>query len=139
MLTYLILQVVEEVGPGLLDTTLLLDDGLLDDTRQDAERHGDTVVVVAVNRGASLERLLILAEDDDPVVKLVGLNTKLGCVLVGLDHYRPLLTELVSHGLDTVALFHSLIGNPVDPRALLLETLDLSPGSARLIGNRSED
>jgi hypothetical protein len=76
--THLVLQVVKEVRPGLLDTSLLLNDGLLDNTRQDAKRHCDTVIVVAVNRGASLERLVILAEDDDTVVELVRLDAKLG-------------------------------------------------------------
>ena len=52
--TYLVLQIVPEVGPGLFDTSFLLDDGLFDDASQDTESHGDSVVIVAVDRCSSL-------------------------------------------------------------------------------------
>lgn len=78
MCTYLVLQVVPEVRPGLFDTSLLLDDGLVDDARQHAESHGHTMVVVAVNRSTSIQRCVLLANNDDAVIKFVGLDTKLG-------------------------------------------------------------
>ena len=53
-MTYLILEIVPEVGPGLFDTSFLLDYGLFDDTSQDTERHGDSVIIVAVDRSTSL-------------------------------------------------------------------------------------
>lgn len=77
-MTYLVLQVVPEIGPGLFNTSLLLDDGLFDDTSQDTECHGDTVVVITVDRGTSAERLVLLSKDDNSVFKLVGLDTELG-------------------------------------------------------------
>lgn len=73
---YFVLQVIEEVRPGLFNTSFLFDNGFLDDTRQDTESHGDTMVVVAVNGGATSKRFVILAKDDDTVVKFVGLNAE---------------------------------------------------------------
>jgi len=52
--TYLVLEIIPEVWPGFFDTSFLFDDGLLDDTSQDTESHGDSVIIVTVNRGSSL-------------------------------------------------------------------------------------
>lgn len=52
--SYLVLQIIPEVGPGLFDTSFLLDDGLLDDTSQNTESHGNSMIIVAVNRCSSL-------------------------------------------------------------------------------------
>ena len=52
---YLILQVVPPVRPSLLDTSFLFENRLFDHGTQNAERHGDTVVVVTVNADSGLE------------------------------------------------------------------------------------
>jgi hypothetical protein len=76
--THLVVKIIPEVGPSLLDASLLLDDCLFDDARQDAECHGDTVIIIAVNRCASGERFVGFAKDDDTIFKFVGLNAKFG-------------------------------------------------------------
>lgn len=76
--TYLVVKIIPEVRPSLLDTSLLLDDCFLDDARQNAECHGDTVVVVAMNRCTSVEGFVGLAKDDDTIFKFVSLDAEFG-------------------------------------------------------------
>jgi len=52
---YLILQVVPPVWPSLFDTPFLFENRLFDHGAQNAERHGDSVVVIAVNANSGLE------------------------------------------------------------------------------------
>ena len=75
---YLVLEVIPPVGPGLLNTALLLEDGVLDHCAEHTEGHGDTVVIVAVDAAAVLEFLERLAVDLETVIELLGLNAELG-------------------------------------------------------------
>ena len=51
-IAYLVDEVIPPVGPRLLDAALLLDNSTSDGRSEDAERHRDTVVIVAVHTNA---------------------------------------------------------------------------------------
>ena len=74
----LVLKIIPPVGPGLLNATLLLEDGILDHCSKHTECHRDTVIVVAVNAAAFLKLLEGLAVDLETVIELLGLNAELG-------------------------------------------------------------
>lgn len=54
---YLVLEIIPPVGPSLLNTTFLLDNGVLDGSTKNAERHSNTMVIVAVDASTLLQLL----------------------------------------------------------------------------------
>jgi hypothetical protein len=147
--THLILEVVPPVWPRLLDAATLLDDSLGTGDREAREGHGDTVVVVAVNRHAPLESVDRRAVNDNAVVKLVGLDAELlygGAKARGKAKRSSELapaekkesegrTELIAHALDAVALLDTLVGDTIDARDVGLGVL----GRRRAGSDRSEN
>ena len=79
---YLVLQVIPPIRPRLFDAPLFLDDGAIDDSSKYGKRHRDTMVIVTMNRSAILESGERAAINDDPILKLVRLDPKLGCTRV---------------------------------------------------------
>lgn len=73
---YLVLEIIPEVWPGLLYTSLLLDHGLLYDATEDSESHSYSMIIIAVYTSASLELIEGFPKDDDPIFKLVGLHAE---------------------------------------------------------------
>ena len=76
---YLVDEVIPPVGPRLLHTALLLDDCLLHRASQHAERHRDTVIVIAVHADTLLElgdRLPVYLQ---AIVQLLRLHAEFGC------------------------------------------------------------
>ncbi|TFA97931.1 hypothetical protein CCMA1212_010336 [Trichoderma ghanense] len=103
----LLRQHVPPARPGLADALSLGNqDRAGSGKRQDAEAHGNAVVVVAVD--ALLRRRQAfpgLANDLDAVLKLVADDAKLG--------------QLILHRQDTVAFLHPLVGNSSNLRSAL--------------------
>ena len=77
---YLVLQVVPPIGPRLFDTPFFLDDGTTDDSSKHGKRHGNTVVIIAMNGSAVFETGERSPINDDPVQKLARFDPKLGCM-----------------------------------------------------------
>jgi hypothetical protein len=75
-LAHLVLEIIPEIGPSLLDASLLLNDRLIDDTGEHTESHGHSVIIITMYRGSTAKRGMVLSKDDDPIVKLVGLDTE---------------------------------------------------------------
>lgn len=76
--THLVLQIIPKVGPRLFHTSFLLNDRLGDDARENRKSHRHTMIIVAVDARSILQRRVLLAEDDDTIIKLVRLYAKLG-------------------------------------------------------------
>lgn len=76
MFGYLVLQVVPPVRPGLLDTSFLFKNRLPGHSTQNAECHGDSVVVVTVNANPSLEFRNGHPVNLETIVELLGLDAK---------------------------------------------------------------
>lgn len=75
---YLVLEVIPPVGPSLLDTTFLLDDGVLDGSTKNTESHSNTMIIVAMDASALLELLDRTSINLQPIVQLLRLDTELG-------------------------------------------------------------
>ena len=76
---YLVNEVIPPVGPRLLHTALFLDDSLLHRAAEHAERHRNTVIVIAVHADALLELRDRFPVYLQPVVQLLRLHTELCC------------------------------------------------------------
>jgi len=72
----LILQIIPPVWPRLLDTTLLLDGCVWHDGTQDAERHRNAVVVIAVHAHATGEGAEWATVYLEPIIQLFGLHAE---------------------------------------------------------------
>ena len=89
---------VPPTRPSLTSALTLGNEGLLGrDGTEHGEAHGDTVVIVAVDRIARLLNVHTAAVNLDTVIKLAAGDAELG--------------QLVVHGLDAVALLLPLVGN----------------------------
>lgn len=76
---YLVLEVIPPVGPSLLNTTFLLDNGVLDGSTENTESHSDTMVIIAVHTNALFELLDRTSVDLQPIVQLLCLDAELSC------------------------------------------------------------
>ena len=59
-----------------------------------------------------MKRLVVLTKDDDPVIEFIGLDPEFG-YMISLESTLS-LTELITHGLDTVAFLDTLVGDTVN-------------------------
>ncbi|KAI3485871.1 hypothetical protein L1887_50669 [Cichorium endivia] len=98
----LALEVIPPVGPGLLDTALLLENGTGSQACEHGEGHGDAMVVVAVDTNVGAELTVVDAKDLEAILVLFGVDAELG--------------ELVHHGTDAVALLDALVCDAGDAR-----------------------
>ena len=76
----LILQVIPPVRPSLVHASFLLNDRVLDSRAQNAEGHGHTVIIIAVDASVLLELFDMSTIDFETILKLFGLNPKFGCL-----------------------------------------------------------
>ncbi|KAH3661396.1 hypothetical protein OGAPHI_006803 [Ogataea philodendri] len=100
-------QHVPPSRPRLGRASSFLDNNrLFTEPGQQRETHGNSVVVVWVNtrKLRNLQIVVVNTVDGDTILELLGLHAKLG--------------ELDTHGLNTVALLHTLVGNTDDRRRL---------------------
>ena len=78
--TNLVLEVVPPVGPRLLNTSLLLDDRVLDDSAENTECHRNSVVIVAVHADAPLELRNRFPYDFKTIIEFDAVDAELGYV-----------------------------------------------------------
>ena len=74
---YFSVQVIPPVGPRLLDASLLFEQGSLDDGTQNAERHRDTMIVIAAYAHVLIQLRYWPAIDLQTVVEFLGCNSEL--------------------------------------------------------------
>eukprot|EP00960_Hanusia_phi_P037016 752659-Hanusia_phi.AAC.1 len=95
-------EVVPELGVRLLHTLLLCDDEAGEEAAEDAERHGDSVIVMADDRSSSQPLHSSCPLDLDPIAQLPA--------------HDPALAQLLHHHQDSVALLHPLVCHSSNPR-----------------------
>ena len=85
---YLVLEVIPPVRPGLLNTSLLLDDSPADDSAENAERHGHAMIIVAMHTNAILQLRNGLANDLQAIIQFVRLNAEFRCRIIQKMAYQ---------------------------------------------------
>lgn len=75
-MTNLVLQIVPPIWPRLLDAALLFNDRALNDGAENAEGHGNSVVIVAVHADTTLQFLDGSTDDFKSVVEFDAVDTK---------------------------------------------------------------
>jgi hypothetical protein len=76
---YLVLQIIPPVGPRLFDATFLLDNRIWYNGTQDAERHRDTVVVIAMYDRTTGEGVEWATVHLKSIIQFFGLHAEFGC------------------------------------------------------------
>ena len=75
---HLVLEIIPPVWPCLLNASLLLDDSVFDHTTKDAERHRNTMIVIAMHTGTLFQLGDGFSVDLKSIVQLLRFHTKLG-------------------------------------------------------------
>jgi len=80
--TDLVLEIIPPIRPSLLYASLFLNDRIFNHRTQYAERHGDTMIIIAMNTDTPLQLYYRPSSDLEAIVEFDGFDAELCCYVL---------------------------------------------------------